>query len=83
MTFEIKFNHNETLYKADVTLNGRDFLVNLTTPTLYETAPTMAFTIHNDETMNYDNRLFDDKQFMPAIENAIKNYIHAHQIKVA
>jgi hypothetical protein len=83
MTFEIDFKHQDVQYKADVTLSGKDFLVNLTTPLQYETAPTISFTIHDDETMKYDNTLFDDNAFMPAIETAIRNYIHSHKVVVA
>jgi hypothetical protein len=82
MTFEIAFEYSGETFRADVTLNEKDFLVNLTTPTYYETAPTITFTIHEDESMKYDNTLFDDKGFMPAIETAIKNYVHLHNLKV-
>ena len=83
MTFEIEFDHLNTLYKADVTVSGKDFLVNLTSPLQYETAPTISFTIHEDESMKYDTSMFDDKDFMPAIETAIRNYIHSHNIVIA
>ena len=82
MTFEIEFEYNEILYKGDVTPNGKDLLVNLTHPTIYETTPTIVFTMHDDESMNYDKTLFDDKDFMPAIANAITNYLHVNQIEL-
>lgn len=82
MTFQIEFDYNEVPFKADVTLIDKDFLVSLTNPVHYEATPTITFTIHEDETMNYDNTLFDDKDFMPAIEKAIINYIHLHNIVV-
>jgi hypothetical protein len=82
MTFEIEFEHSETPFKADVTLQGKDFLVNINSPRYYETTPTLALTIHEDESMKYDNTMFDDKSFMPAIETAIKNYIHSNNIAV-
>lgn len=82
MTFEIEFDYNEVLFKADVTLIGKDFLVNLTSPLHYETTPTITFTFHDDESMKYDNTLFDDKDFMPAIEKAISSYIQLHSVVV-
>ena len=82
MTFEIEFEYQRVLYKADVTLSGKDFLVNLTDPVQYEMAPTISFTIHDDESMKYDNSMFDDKDFMPAIETAIRSYMHSHHIVV-
>ena len=83
MTFEITFEHRQVPYKADVTVSGKDFMVNLTSPLQYETAPTITFTIHDDETMKYDTTMFEDKEFMPAIEAAIRGYIHQHHIVVA
>ena len=82
MTFEIEFEHHNVLYKADVTISGKDFMVNLTSPLQYETAPTVTFTIHEDESMKYDNSMFDDKEFMPAIETAITKYIHLHNVVI-
>ena len=82
MTFEIAFTYQEVLYKADVTVSGKDLLVNLTSPAIYETAQTMAFTIHDDESMKYDNSMFEDNDFMPAIETAITDYMHSHNIVI-
>jgi hypothetical protein len=82
MTFEIKFNYNDIPFKADVTSSGKDLLVNLTSPVHYEATPTITFTLHDDESMKYDNTLFDDKEFMPVIEKAIINYIHLHNVVV-
>ena len=82
MTFEIEFEVDNRVFKADVTLSNKDFLVNLNSPIHYATSPTIVFTIHEDESMKYDINLFEDKSFMPAIEAAIKNYIHSHNVIV-
>ena len=75
MTFEIAFQYQDVPFKADVTPNGNDYLVNLNEPKHYETSPTMVFTRHDDGSMKYDNSLFDDNRFMQAIEKAIHDYI--------
>ena len=82
MTFEIEFEFNSMVYKADVTFSNKDFLVNFNSPQQYSTWPTIVFTIHQDESMNYDASLFEDKTFMPAIAKAIKDYIHSNKIIV-
>jgi hypothetical protein len=83
MTFEIAFDYNGTQYTADVTVQGKDFLVNLVTPAYYEAAPTIAFTLHDDKSMKYDNTLFEDKGFMPVMEAAIRNQIEVRNIEIA
>ncbi|MEO6549535.1 MAG: hypothetical protein ABIN94_16150 [Ferruginibacter sp.] len=83
MTFEITFDYNDTPFKAVASLNGKDFLVNLVSPVQYEVTPTMVFTIHEDESMGYDANAFEDNGFMPAIETALKNYIHLNKIVIA
>lgn len=82
MTFEISFTYNEVPFKADVTPNGNDLLVNLTHPVHYETAPTITFTRHTNGTMKYDNTMFDDHGFMPAVESAINDYIKTNNVTI-
>jgi hypothetical protein len=80
MTFEIEFKYQDVPFKADVTPNGKDYLVNLVSPVHYETAPTMVFTIHDDGSMKYDQSLFDDNGFMPTLEAALQDYIRSNNI---
>lgn len=82
MTFEIEFNFNDAVYKADVTSFNRDLLVNFNSPKHYATLPTIVFTIHDDGSMNYDQNLFEEKTFMPAIEAAITNYLRTNSLHV-
>lgn len=82
MTFQIAFTYKEVPFRATVTPAGKDFLVNLTTPVQYETTPTMVFTLHEDETMAFNNDLFDDPVFMNTISSEITNHLHKHKISI-
>ncbi len=80
MTFELNFEYQEVPFRADVTVSGKDFLVNLVSPVHYETAPTMVLTRHDDGSMKYDTGVFDENGFMPAIESALKQYLQTHDV---
>lgn len=82
MTFETDFIYKDVPFKAVVTSNGKDLMANFVSPVQYEAMQTIVFTMHDDETMNYDKEMFNDAAFLPAMAAAILKSMHEQRLHV-